>query len=257
MIPAARRLLGRWSRDPGTTPPGGAGQMGRQPGRRDLRLVARPAAVRFGLLLLLLAGFGLLLLVGPRPDPSALPQLADGLGRLAPFAAVLGGALLLVALVPRTFITLAAGAVFGPLAGAGYALGAALLAAAIGFAVGRLLGRDFVAERVRGRLARLDRWFTRQSVLGVITVRLLPISGFGLVSYGYGTTGARLLPFLTGSVLASVPTAFGYAAIGAAVTSPGGINWFAATPAALGFIASAILIARWWHAERRRRPAPT
>ena len=46
----------------------------------------------------------------------------------------------------------------------------------------------------------------------MITVRLLPIAGFGLVSYGYGTTGARVLPFLAGSVLASAPTAFGYAA---------------------------------------------
>ncbi len=143
------------------------------------------------------------LLLVPHPEPTALPDLADRMGRLAPVAGVLGGALLLVALVPRTFITLASGAIFGALEGAAYALGAALLAAAIGFAVGRVLGREFVAERVRGRLARLDRWFTRQSVLGVVTVRLLPISGFGLVSYGYGTTGARVLPFLVGSVIAS------------------------------------------------------
>ncbi len=174
------------------------------------------------------------LLLVPHPEPTALPDLADRMGRLAPVAGVLGGALLLVALVPRTFITLASGAIFGALEGAAYALGAALLAAAIGFAVGRVLGREFVAERVRGRLARLDRWFTRQSVLGVVTVRLLPISGFGLVSYGYGTTGARVLPFLVGSVIASAPTAFGYAAVGAAVTSPGGINWFAAAPAVPG-----------------------
>ncbi|WP_341716902.1 VTT domain-containing protein [Micromonospora sp. FIMYZ51] len=225
--------------------------------RRWVRLVRNPSALRFGMLLFLLAGFGLLLLVGPHPDPAALPRLADRLGSFAPVAAILGGALLLVALVPRTFITLAAGAIFGPLAGAGYALGAALLAAAIGFAVGRLLGREFVAERVRGRLARLDGWFTRQSMLGVMTVRLLPISGFGLVSYGYGTTGARLLPFLAGSVIASVPTAFGYAAIGAAVTSPGNVNWFAAAPASLGFIASAVLIARWWRAERTRAAGTT
>ncbi|WP_027659150.1 TVP38/TMEM64 family protein [Salinispora fenicalii] len=218
---------------------------------------ADSAAGRFGLLILLLAGFGVALLVVPRPDPTGLPQLADQLGGYAPVTAVGGGALLLVALVPRTFITLAAGAVFGAVEGAAYALGAALLAAAIGFTVGRLLGREFVADRIRGRLARLDGWFTRQNVLGVVTVRLLPIAGFGLVSYGYGTTGARVVPFLVGSVVASAPTAFGYAAVGAAVTSPGGVNWFAAAPAGLGLIASAVLIHRWWRAERAsgaRRP---
>ncbi|MFI7023541.1 TVP38/TMEM64 family protein [Micromonospora sp. NPDC049900] len=243
MIAAGRRLARYW---------------------RSVQPVATtPSAVRFGLLLLLIAGFGVTLVLVPHPDPTALPQFGDRLGGLAPVAGVLGGALLLVALVPRTFITLAAGAVFGALEGAAYALGAALLAAAIGFSVGRILGREFVAERVRGRLARLDRWFTRQSVLGVITVRLLPISGYGLVSYGYGTTGARILPFLVGSVIASAPSAFGYAAVGAAVTSPNEINWLAATPAALGFIASAVLLTRWWLAERRRRtterrpPSPT
>ncbi|GAB3862087.1 hypothetical protein GCM10029963_67670 [Micromonospora andamanensis] len=225
--------------------------------RRLLLLATTPSVTRFSLLLLLLAGFAVTLLVVPQPDPTTLPDLADRMGRLAPVAGVLGGALLLVALVPRTFITLAAGAIFGALEGAAYALGAALLAALIGFTVGRVLGREFVAERVRGRLARLDRWFTRQSVLGVVTVRLLPISGFGLVSYGYGTTGARVLPFLVGSVIASAPTAFGYAAVGAAVTSSSGINWFAAAPASLGFIASAVLLVRWWRTERRlRRPLP-
>ncbi|MFG2055817.1 TVP38/TMEM64 family protein [Micromonospora sp. NPDC048930] len=221
------------------------------------RLLRQPSARRFALLLLLLAGFGVALLLVPRPDPAQLPRLADSLGGYAPVAAVAVGALLLVALVPRTFVTLAAGAIFGPLAGAAYSLGAALLAAALGFAVGRLLGREFVAERVRGRLARLDGWFARQSVVGVITVRLLPIAGFGLVSYGYGTTGARALPFLAGSVIAAVPTAVGYAAIGAAVTSPGQINWYAAAPASLGLIASAVIVHRWWRAERQRRLSPS
>ncbi|WP_434971491.1 TVP38/TMEM64 family protein [Micromonospora peucetia] len=232
---------------------------GRSPGMIQAvrRLSQQPSVVRFALLLLLLATFGAVLVVVPLPETEQLPGLADRLGGFAPVAAVGGGALLLVALVPRTFITLASGAIFGALEGAAYALAAALLAAALGFAVGRLLGREFVADRVRGRLARLDGWFARQSVLGVITVRLLPIAGFGLVSYGYGTTGARVLPFLAGSMIASAPTAFGYAAVGAAVTSPGDVNWFGAAPAALGLVASVVLIRRWWRAERQRRLGPS
>ncbi|WP_435820638.1 TVP38/TMEM64 family protein [Micromonospora purpureochromogenes] len=252
--PAAGRHLGRPA--PRRAPRRGGR---RRPGMIHAvrRLLGQPSGRRFAALLFLLAGFGVLLLVVPRPEVARLPHLADSLGGYAPLAAIAAGAVLLVALVPRTFVTLASGAIFGPLEGAAYALGAALLAAAIGFAVGRVLGREFVAERVRGRLARLDSWFARQSVLGVITVRLLPIAGFGLVSYGYGTTGARVLPFLAGSLLASVPTAFGYAAIGAAVSSPDEINWYAAAPASLGLIASAVLIHRWWRAERQRRLGAT
>ncbi|MFI6757813.1 TVP38/TMEM64 family protein [Micromonospora sp. NPDC050417] len=222
------------------------------------RLLRQRSVVRFGSLLLILALFGLALLV-VQPDLASAPRLVDRLGPAAPVAAVLVGALLMVALVPRTLVTVAWGALFGPLGGAGYTLAAALVAAALGFTVGRMLGRDFVAERVRGRLARLDGWFSRQSVLGVITVRLLPVGGFGLVSYGYGTTGARVAPFLIGSVLASVPSAFGYAAVGAAVAEPDRFNWLSVAPASFGLIATAVLVARWRRSERahRRRPADT
>jgi uncharacterized membrane protein YdjX (TVP38/TMEM64 family) len=181
--------------------------------------------------------------------------MVDRLGWFAPVAAVIVGALLMIVLVPRTLITVAWGALFGALGGAGYTLAGALIAALLGFGVGRWLGRDFVAERVRGKLAKLDGWFQRQSVVGVITVRLLPVGGFGLVSYGYGTTGARLLPYLVGSVLASAPSAFGYAAVGAAVTSPGEINWLAVAPATFGLFASAAILWRWRRSLRAEKAA--
>ncbi|WP_239083932.1 TVP38/TMEM64 family protein [Asanoa ishikariensis] len=214
--------------------------------------------LRFAILVAMLGAFGLLLLVAP-PDLRAIPDAVDRLGPFAPVAAVGVGAALLIVLVPRTLITVAWGALFGPLGGAGYTLAAAFLAALLGFGIGRWLGRDFVLERVRGRLARLDGWFTRQSVFGVITVRLLPIGGFGLVSYGYGTTGARLAPYLVGSVIASTPSAFGYAAIGSAVVSPGSINWFAVAPASFGLFATAVIIWRWRRSggpSRRRSDPP-
>lgn len=223
--------------------------------RRVRRLLRQRSVVRFTGLLLMLGVFGLVAAFAPRPPVAELPAVADRLGPAAPIVAVLGGALLLVALVPRTVVTVAWGAIFGALPGAGYALAAALLAAAAGFAAGRLLGRDFVAERVRGRLARLDHWFARQGVLGVISVRLLPIAGFGLVSYGYGTTGARPVPYLVGSVLAAAPSAFGYAAVGAAAASPEEVRWWAVVPAGLGLLALAALTRTWWRATRVTRPA--
>ncbi|MFY1637515.1 TVP38/TMEM64 family protein [Solwaraspora sp. WMMB335] len=222
--------------------------------RRLGRALRRPRTARFAVLV---AGIGLgslLVLLLPRPDPAAVGRLTDGLGPAAPVVAILAGAVLLVALVPRTFITLTWGALFGPVAGAGYSLAAAALAALIGFAVGRWLGREFVTGqlgagrapggRVRERLARLDGWFSTHSVLGVMTVRLLPVSGFGMVSYGYGTTGARLAPFLVGSVLAAAPTAVGYAVLGSAVVTGGEVNWLAAAPAGLGALATLALLLR-------------
>jgi uncharacterized membrane protein YdjX (TVP38/TMEM64 family) len=217
------------------------------------RLLRQRSVARFALLLLVLGLCGLAVLFLARPAFADLPRLVHQLGPFAPVTAIVVGALLLVVLVPRTLLTVAWGALFGPLDGGAYTLVAVLLAAALGFWVGRVLGREFVAERLRGRLARLDEWFARQNVVGVITVRLFPLGGFGLISYGYGTTGARLVPYLAGSVLASVPSAFGYAAVGAAVVSPHATNWLAIAPAGLGLIATAVIVIRWWRGERRNR----
>ncbi|GAB3984699.1 hypothetical protein GCM10027615_72830 [Plantactinospora veratri] len=68
-------------------------------------LLRQRSVARFTVLLLVLGLFGLVLLLAPRPEVAELPRLADRLGRLAPVAAIGGGALLLVALVPRTAIT--------------------------------------------------------------------------------------------------------------------------------------------------------
>ena len=91
--------------------------------------------------------------------------------------------------------------------------------------------------------------------LGVLTVRLLPLGGFGLVSYGYGTTGAPGRRSCSAASWRSCPSAFGYAAVGAAVTAPGGIDWFAAAPAALGLLLGAVLVHRAWRARNGTGPA--
>ena len=195
------------------------------------------------------------MLVVDLPEARELPGLGDRLAVSPPWrrprrsaAAGRAGA--------RTFITLASGAIFGALEGAAYALGAALLAAALGFTVGRLLGAGLRRRAGTRPAGPAGRWFARQSVLGVVTVRLLPIAGFG-------RSATATAPPAPG---AAVPrrqrdrlraTAFGYAAVGATVTSPGDVNWFGAAPAALGLIASVVLIHRWWRAERQRRLGPS
>jgi uncharacterized membrane protein YdjX (TVP38/TMEM64 family) len=247
------------ARRPGklSAPPAGEPSVEPVGGAELPRCDRRRAGRRFLILLACIGILAGLAFLAPLPSLHDVPRLAGQLGPAGPILAVLGGALLLIAMVPRTAITLATGALFGPVSGTGYALCAALLGALIAFALGRLLGRDFVADRVRGRLARLDSWFERQTVLGVITVRLLPIGGFGLVSYGYGTTGARLRPYLIGTTLASVPSTVGYAVVGAAAVAPHGMNWLGFTPSLLGVVATAIVVGQWRLARRRARTAAT
>jgi uncharacterized membrane protein YdjX (TVP38/TMEM64 family) len=75
---------------------------------------------------------------------------------------VIGSALLVAALVPRTLLALAGGALFGTVLGAVYVLVGVTTGAALAFCVGRLLGRTFVSTRLRGRVAVVEAAVARR-----------------------------------------------------------------------------------------------
>src|SRR5262245_2330294 len=150
-----------------------------------------------------------------------VPAAVQRLGLLAPIAGVAVGTALLVALVPRTPISVACGLLFGAALGAICALVLALLAAAVTFGLGRVLGRDFVARRAGRQWHRLEGWIAREGVLAVAAVRALPLGPYGLVGYGYGASAVRVRDYGLGTLLAATPSAVTYALLGAALGSAG------------------------------------
>jgi uncharacterized membrane protein YdjX (TVP38/TMEM64 family) len=204
--------------------------------------------IRFGVLLLVVGGLA--------AAASSLPlrQVSDAVLALGPGAAVaiaVVGGLLLSVLVPRTAITLACGALLGPVTGAGTALAAAVLAAIATYAAGRWAGRGALNARVGGRLDRLDGWLNRRGLSAVLLVRFLPLAPFGLIGYAYGTTSVCRKRYLLGTTLASIPSAVSYAVIGAAVTSPGHMNPLTLAPALIGITLTTTIVVRWRRAAKR------
>lgn len=184
-----------------------------------------------------------------------IPDAIRHLGGWAPITALTIGALLLIALVPRTAISIASGALWGPIGGGAIALGAAMVATVVTFAVGRVLGRDTIAAHTGDRLARIDGWLARQGLLGVVVVRVLPIAPFGLIGYAYGTTSVRARSYLLGTLIGATPSAFSYAAVGAAVVRPGAIRLVSLVPAAIGLLITAGAAIYWRRSNRRQSPA--
>lgn len=179
-----------------------------------------------------------------------IPDDVASLGPWAPVAGAATGALLLCALVPRTAISLACGLLFGALGGGVFALIAAVLAAVATFAVGRALGREAAATLEGDRLARLDAWLARRGLLGVAVVRMMPLAPFGLIGYAYGTTSVKRRNYLGGTLIGATPSAFSYAAIGAAVVRPNAIRWLTFLPAAIGLLIAAGAFVYWRRAGR-------
>jgi uncharacterized membrane protein YdjX (TVP38/TMEM64 family) len=181
-----------------------------------------------------------------------LPEAVAQLGALAPVVGVLLGSVLLVALVPRTPISMACGLLFGPALGILVALLVSVTAAVVTFAAGRRLGRDFLVRHSGDRLTRLDGWISRQGVLSVAAVRSLPIGPYGLAGYAYGATGIPVRDYVIGTAVAAPPAAVTYAVLGAAVASPGTVGPMPLISAGIGLLFSMSFAVAW---RRRARAA--
>ena len=209
--------------------------------------------VRLGVLAVIVAGLGAAAVTLP------LQHLADSVVAIGPAAAIgiaIVGGLLLSVLVPRTAITLACGALLGPATGAATALAAAVLAAIATYCAGRWAGRGVLSARAGGRLDRLDGWLNRRGLSAVLLVRFLPLAPFGLIGYAYGTTSVCRKRYLLGTTLASIPSAVSYAVIGAAVTTPGGLNPLTLAPALVGITLTTTIVVRWRRSAKRAAPSP-
>ena len=171
--------------------------------------------------------------------------------QVSPVPAVLIGAALLCALVPRTPISLIAGALLGAYTGAASAFAAALIAALLTFAAGRWAGHDLLAQRAGERLHRLDTWIARSGLLAVIVVRMLPLAPFGLIGYAYGTSSVLFRHYLLGTAIGALPSAVSYAVIGAAAVNPDSLTWVTFLPAAAGIAVSAAAAYHWRRTSRR------
>jgi uncharacterized membrane protein YdjX (TVP38/TMEM64 family) len=212
------------------------------------------AAVRFGLLVVLVAGLGVLTLVN-HPSKHTLLHSVSSSHVVAPLAAVGGSALLVAALTPRTLLAFVGGALFGTVAGTGYVLVGVTAGALLAFAVGRLLGRDFVACHLRGRFAVMERAVARRALLAVLVSRLIPLVPFGISNYALGTASVRYRSYVLGTLLGTAPATVAYAALGAA-TMRGDATGATCAGVAVGALAVGGAIGTYLVWQRRPRPHP-
>jgi uncharacterized membrane protein YdjX (TVP38/TMEM64 family) len=209
--------------------------------------------VRFGLLVALVAGLGLTTLL-THPSRRSLLHAAHSSHLVAPLLAVVGSALLVTALTPRTLLAFVGGALFGAVAGAAYVLAGVTVGAVLSFCIGRLLGRDFVASHLRGRFALIERAVARRALLAVMISRLIPLVPFGISNYALGTASVPLLSFVAGTLLGTAPATVAYAALGAA-TMRGDPTGAAYAGVAVGVLAVGGAVGTYlvWRRRPRRR----
>lgn len=123
------------------------------------------------------------------------------LGAVAPIAFVLVYSVAVVALIPASLLTIAAGAVFGLVKGALYALTGAIVGSTAAFLLGRHAFRRIVTRRLASmpRFAAVERAVSAQGRRIVFFLRLSPLVPFNVLNYALGLTTISLTDFLIAS----------------------------------------------------------
>ncbi|CCG01759.1 TVP38/TMEM64 family protein [Blastococcus saxobsidens] len=177
--------------------------------------------VRLTVLVLVVALAAVVALLVGLPDEQQLRAGVAAVGPVAPALFVLLYAVATLAPLPKNVLSVAAGLLFGLVAGVALVLLAALAGALAAFLLGRALGRDAVERITRGRTARVDALFRRRGLLAVLGVRLVPVLPFTAINYAAGLTTVGLRDYLIGTALGIIPGTVAYVALGAYGTSPG------------------------------------
>ena len=166
------------------------------------------------LALLVLAGL-LLAVTVELPDVGTVRNWVDGAGPWTWAGIVLGVAVVPLAPVPRSAVSVLLGVVAGFPAGVAVALAGGLLGGLAAFGLSRALGRPAVARLAGRRMAVVDRLMVDRGFWALLAGRLIPVVPFVAVSYGAGLTAVRLAPYALSTALGLVPSTLVQVGVGA------------------------------------------
>ncbi len=145
-------------------------------------------------------------------DTGDLQVWLDRAGPWAPIAFIFAGIASMSVLVPKTAVSITAGALFGTAIGSLLMLVIAVVAAALNYAIGRWWLFESIDERLRDA-SRNDRAMWLRAVRDVAAqagfqfhflIRLAPVPTT-LISYAMGASGSRIRPFLAAAAVAVIP----------------------------------------------------
>ena len=151
-------------------------------------------------------------------DVVALQAWVEEAGAAAPLLFVALYALATVLFLPGSVLTLAGGALFGPIWGTLYNLTGATLGAVFAFVIARYLASNWVQTRVEagagGRVERLVKGVEAEGWRFVAFTRLVPLFPFNLLNYALGLTRIPLLHYALASFVFMLPGALAYTYLG-------------------------------------------
>jgi uncharacterized membrane protein YdjX (TVP38/TMEM64 family) len=112
-------------------------------------------------------------------------------------------------------MSVAGGALFGPLPGSVYAVTGAEAGAVALFLLARTVAGDFLRRRAGGLLERVRPGLQQSGFSYLLALRLLPIVPFWLTNLAAPLAGMRLAPYAAATLLGVIPATVVFVSLGA------------------------------------------
>ena len=170
--------------------------------------------LRISILLLLVAGIAAAIFYREQFDATALENWVKDAGSAGPLVFMLIYAIGTVFFLPGSVLTLAGGALFGPVLGTFYNLTAATIGAMISFIAARYLAHDWVEKKTGGRMKQLKQGVEGEGWKFVAFVRLVPLFPFNLLNYALGLTKIKFSHYSISTYIFMLPGAIAYTYLG-------------------------------------------
>jgi uncharacterized membrane protein YdjX (TVP38/TMEM64 family) len=163
---------------------------------------------------------------------------------LAPLLYVLAHIAASLVFVPRTFMAVAAGLLFGAVGGFLWATIGSTLGAIAGFILARYVNSGLIEPE---RMPKLGPLLVKAEAGGwraVAALRLIPIIPQPVTNYGLGLTRLSLWSYTLGTLVGSIPMTVAYVEFGAAGDEvlSGGANWLLPTLIGAVVVAASLLL---------------
>lgn len=136
-------------------------------------------------------------------------------------AFILTYAVLTLAPVPQSVLSVTAGLIFGFAGGVAVVFAAAILGAVAAFWLGRWLGREAVEKFTGARVEKVDQLLRRRGLAAMIGVRLVPVLPFTAINYAAGLTSIRWWHYFLGTAIGILPGTVSFVTVGAFGLQPG------------------------------------
>lgn len=196
--------------------------------------------------IMLLSTVTVVLLNREQISGEVIQQWLTDAGSAAPLLFILLYAIAAPLFFPGSVLTLAGGALFGPIWGSLYSLTGATIGAGIAFLIARTLAADWVTQKSGARLQPLIRGVEAEGWRFVAFVRLVPLFPFNLLNYALGLTRIRFSHYIIATYLCMLPGAVAYTYLGYAGREAfsGGDNLIQKGLLALALLAAVAFIPR-------------